>query len=344
MRGRVDILNKYVGIVSKAVGKAMKANKGTPEEALAAEYLKRAEDSTGLFLDEILGKKETLDQNLAKLSGEQLKKFSKEISSIIEVVEVQMTKLEKERDSIVCAIGNIVHESVVISDNEDNNGIVKTFVGAAKEKMAEKQKDLKLLGHVDLMKKMAGINTEQGSVVAGNRAYFLTGDLVKMNLALINFGIDYLSKRGYCPIQTPYFMLKDIMAEVAQLEQFDDELYKVSGEGDDKYLIATSEQPICAFHRDQWFDDKQLPLRYVGYSACFRKEVGSHGKDTLGIFRVHQFEKIEQFCVTTPKDTKSWEMMDEMIKNSEDFYQAVWCRNVFLTFIVGSHLSCCQHC
>lgn len=113
------------------------------------------------------------------------------------------------------------------------------------------------------------------------------------------------------------------MAKTAQLEQFDEELYKVTGDEDDKYLIATSEQPISAFHSNEWFDRpaEQLPIKYAGYSTCFRKEAGSHGKDTWGIFRVHQFEKIEQFCITDP--ASSWEMLDHMLANSEEFYQSL---------------------
>ncbi|KAI3875724.1 hypothetical protein MKW92_030946 [Papaver armeniacum] len=112
-------------------------------------------------------------------------------------------------------------------------------------------------------------------------------------------------------------MRKDIMAKCAQLAQFDEELYKVTGEGDDdKYLIATAEQPLCAYHLDDWTHPTQLPLRYAGYSTCFRKEAGSHGRDTLGIFRVHQFEKVEQFCITSQNATDSWEIHEEMIKNS----------------------------
>eukprot|EP00879_Flechtneria_rotunda_P025439 GHRR01027036.1.p1 GENE.GHRR01027036.1~~GHRR01027036.1.p1 ORF type:complete len:261 (+),score=90.89 GHRR01027036.1:1129-1911(+) len=113
------------------------------------------------------------------------------------------------------------------------------------------------------------------------------------------------------------------MAECAQLSQFDDELYKVTGEGDDKYLIATSEQTLCAMHRKAWFEKFDLPLRMVGYSTCFRKEVGSHGRDTLGIFRIHQFEKVEQFVICSPDRNESWEMMDEMLGNAEEFYQAL---------------------
>lgn len=118
------------------------------------------------------------------------------------------------------------------------------------------------------------------------------------------------------------------MKEVAQLSQFDEELYKVLGKAsenaedstiDEKYLIATSEQPIAAFHRNEWLKPSLLPIRYAGISTCFRQEVGSHGRDTRGIFRVHQFEKIEQFCITDPE--KSWEEFDFMISNAEEFYK-----------------------
>lgn len=122
------------------------------------------------------------------------------------------------------------------------------------------------------------------------------------------------------------------MQEVAQLSQFDEELYKVVGKGsekadekdiEEKYLIATSEQPIAAFHRGEWIPEQNLPIRYAGISTCFRQEVGSHGRDTRGIFRVHQFEKVEQFCLTSPHDDSSWQMMDEMIDNAEKFCQSL---------------------
>jgi len=116
-------------------------------------------------------------------------------------------------------------------------------------------------------------------------------------------------------------MNKDVMAETAQLEQFDEELYKVTGGENEKYLIATSEQPISAYHRKEWLHDDVLPLRYAGYSSCFRKEAGASGRDVWGIFRVHQFEKVEQFVITAPE--KSWEMQEEMIKTAQDFYESL---------------------
>jgi len=175
--------------------------------------------------------------------------------------------------------------------------------------------------------------------VAGNRGYFLKGVGFLLNQALISYGMQFLLQRAYTPLQTPFFMNKDVMSATAQLEDFDEQLYKVAGssrtEGDtkdkaaaqaqlsdteEKYLIATSEQPISAMHKDEYLDEDVLPIQYAGYSMCFRKEAGQM-RDARGIFRVHQFEKIEQFVLTHPE--KSWEAHEEMIKSAEEFYQSL---------------------
>jgi len=124
-------------------------------------------------------------------------------------------------------------------------------------------------------------------------------------------------------------MTKTLMGQVAQLSQFDEELYKLgessksttSDQSEPKYLIATAEQPLAALHASEWLDPKELPIRYAGISTCFRQEAGSHGRDTRGIFRVHQFEKVEQFVITSPKD--SWQAFHDMISTSESFYQSL---------------------
>ncbi|KAK1263150.1 hypothetical protein QJS04_geneDACA009431 [Acorus gramineus] len=227
------------------------------------------------------------------------------------VVEVQNAKAELEAK--LDKIGNLVHDSVPISDDEANNAVVRTW--------GERRTEEGLKNHVELVELLGIANLSKGTNVAGGRGYYLVGAGALLNQALISFGLAFLSKRNYTPLQTPFFMRKDIMAKCAQLSQFDEELYKVTGEGDDKYLIATSEQPLCAYHMGDRFHPSELPIRYAGYSTCFRKEAGSHGRDTLGIFRVHQFEKVEQFCMTSPNGNESWEMHEEMIKNSEDFYK-----------------------
>ncbi|RUS23144.1 seryl-tRNA synthetase [Endogone sp. FLAS-F59071] len=219
----------------------------------------------------------------------------------------------------LATIGNIVHTSVPTSMDEDNNEVIRTY----NHEGIVPIKKSNILSHHEVLHCIDGYDQERGANIAGHRGYFLTNDGVDLNLALIQYGLSFLGRRGYKKLQTPFFMRKEVMAKTAQLSQFDEELYKVTGEGEDKYLIATSEQPISAFHSNEWFEqpEKQLPLKYAGYSTCFRKEAGAHGKDTWGIFRVHQFEKIEQFVLTDPE--KSWDMFYEMITTSEEFFQSL---------------------
>jgi seryl-tRNA synthetase len=218
-------------------------------------------------------------------------------------------------------VGNWLHESVPVSNDEDENGVERTW-GDCEAK--------KKYSHYDLIFMIDGVNSEKGAIVGGGRGYFLTGPAVFLEQALIQHSLHLLYDKGYTPLYTPFFMRKEVMQEVAQLSQFDEELYKVVGKGsektdeaDEKYLIATSEQPIAAYHRDEWIPEASLPIKYAGLSTCFRQEVGSHGRDTRGIFRVHQFEKIEQFVLTSPHDNQSWIMMDEMIGNAENFCQSL---------------------
>ncbi|KAG0174069.1 Cytosolic seryl-tRNA synthetase [Apophysomyces sp. BC1034] len=245
----------------------------------------------------------------------------------------QKEQLQKEKEDFIAkakeseiswkaklgSIGNIVHASVPTSMDEDNNEIIRTYYH--NDVTPVKRTDV--LSHHEVLARLDGYDQERGANIAGHRGYFLTGVGVDLNLAMINYGLSFLARRGYKKLMTPFFMRKEVMAKTAQLSQFDEELYKVVGDGDDKYLIATSEQPISAFHANEWFEKpaEQLPVKYAGYSTCFRKEAGAHGKDTWGIFRVHQFEKVEQFVLTDPE--KSWEMFNEMINHSEDFFKSL---------------------
>ncbi|CAA7059030.1 unnamed protein product [Microthlaspi erraticum] len=213
-------------------------------------------------------------------------------------------------------VGNLVHDSVPIDNDEANNLLVKHYGETRVALLGEELKN-----HVDLVHLLGFVDTKRGAKVFGARGYYLEGAGSALKRALMSFGLDFLAERGFKEMNPRSTMRKDVMAKCAQLSQFDEELYKVSGEGDDKYLIATAEQPLCAYHKDEWIQPSKLPKRYAGHSTCFRKEAGSHGRDTLGIFRVHEFGKVEQFCDTSPED--SWAMFDEMIKNAEDFYQAL---------------------
>ncbi|XP_072972514.1 serine--tRNA ligase [Typha angustifolia] len=257
--------------------------------------------------------KEVARLKMLKEDASELIRSTEENKKKTAAKEAEVQEAKAAVDLLLEGIGNLVHDSVPVSNDEVNNEVIRTW--------GERRMEGKLRNHVDLVKLLDIADLEKGADVAGGRGYYLKGEGVLLNMALINFGLAFLRKRNYKPIQTPFFMRKDIMAKCAQLAQFDEELYKVTGEGDDKYLIATAEQPLCAYHLNDRIYPSDLPIRYAGYSTCFRKEAGSHGRDTLGIFRVHQFEKIEQFCITSPNDNDSWEMHEEMIKNSEDFYK-----------------------
>jgi len=279
LRGNIDTLNMEFNAANKAVAAKKKAKEDATEE-------------------------------MAVVAG---------IKAKVKDAEVAVKEAEEARDAKLHLIGNIVHDSVPVSDDEKNNRVERTWG-------LDTKRDGKAEGcynHYDLVQLLDIVNLESGTEVAGSRGYYLMREGALLNQAIITYGTGFLMKRKYSPVQTPFFMRKPIMAECAQLAQFDEELYKVTGDGDDKYLIATSEQTLCTLHRKSWFEAKQLPVRYAGYSTCFRKEAGSHGRDTLGIFRVHQFEKVEQFVICSPYDDESWKMQGEMIDNSEAFYQSL---------------------
>ncbi|KNB45123.1 serine-tRNA ligase [Blastocystis sp. subtype 4] len=259
---------------------------------------------------EVIGKKRK--QGLG--TSEELK----EISRLKEEITNTQTLIEKariERDQSLNRIGNIISETTPIAKDESEN-VEVTRWGVPREMTRD------MYCHHELLWKIDGYEPERGVRVAGHRGYFLKGAAVLLNQAIIMYAMHWNSQRGFTMLQTPYFMNRDVMAGVAQLEDFDEELYHVEGEeGDEKYLIATSEQPICGYHMGEWLDEKELPLKYTGFSTNFRKEAGAHGKDTWGIFRVHQFDKVEQFVICKPED--SWEMHEYMIKNSREFYESL---------------------
>ncbi len=226
--------------------------------------------------------------------------------------EAEADRLRALLDKELNKIPNEVDPCVPVSKDEADNAVVATW-GECTTREG-------LLHHHEILTMIDGYEPERGVGVAGHRAYFLKGVGLLLNQALINYGLSYLMGKDYCPLQPPFFMNKEVMAGVAQLEDFDEQLYKVIGE-DEKYLIATSEQPICAFHKDEWLLEKDLPKRYAGYSTCFRKEAGSHGRDTWGIFRVHQFEKVEQFAVCEPEQSAA--LHKEMVATAQGFYESL---------------------
>lgn len=283
---------------------------------------KEAEGKDDSVDDEIVSRLESLKvEELGALTVTQIKKLRVLLDEKMTETKATMDQLEVERHQSLIQIGNIVHHSVPVSNDEANNRVERTHGDITRRKK---------YSHVDLVVMIDGFDGERGTAIAGGRGYFLKGPLVFLEQAIIQLALQKLCEKGFTPLYTPFFMRKEVMQEVAQLNQFDEELYKVSSKGsevlgdnsvDEKYLIATSEQPIAAFHRNEWLKETDLPIKYAGISTCFRQEVGSHGRDTRGIFRVHQFEKVEQFVICSPLDNESWKMFDEMIDNAEEYCQ-----------------------
>ena len=232
------------------------------------------------------------------------------------------SNLENELNDKISQVGNIIDDTVPVSNDEGNNVIIKKYDDTSIPKE-------NLLPHNILLEKIGGYDQKRGAKVVGHRGYFLTNIGVQLNMALQQYAINFLLNKGYNLLQPPYLMNDSIMQKTAELADYKDTLYRISGSNDeseikekeDKYLIATSEQPICAYHAGETISRKELPLKYGGISTCFRKEAGAHGKDVNGIFRIHQFEKIEQFVICEPEN--SFKMQNEMITISEEFYQSL---------------------
>lgn len=241
----------------------------------------------------------------------QLKRLKK-IPETLEVYEAEMNKMEEKINYYLMRLPNLLHESVPQGDNEEENQVVKKF--GKKPTFSFEPKS-----HVDLLKDLDIADIDRAGKISGSRFWFLKGSLAELDLALQKYAVDFMIKRGYTLIQPPFMMNRSAYEGVTDLNDFEEVMYKI--ENEDLYLIATSEHPLTAMFSDEILDEKQFPIKMVGISSCFRKEAGSHGKDTKGIFRGHQFNKIEQIIICNPKE--SWKFHEELIKNSIDFFESL---------------------
>ncbi|MHA1687935.1 MAG: serine--tRNA ligase [Promethearchaeota archaeon] len=246
-----------------------------------------------------------------KEANEAIEK-SKHIKAQIEELEKKKKEYLEKREAFRYRVGNIVHNSVPVAKTEEGNEIISE-IGKLPEFNFKPQ------SHVNLIDIINGADTKKASEVVGSRFYYLKGDLVLLNLALMRYALDHLIKKNYFPMWTPFFIKYEVIKAAAELADFEEQLYKIQDE--DLFMIATSEQTLAAYHYDEIIDPERLPLKYIGISSCFRREAGSHGKDTLGIFRIHQFEKVEQFIFCKPED--SWQFHEELIRNAEELYKGL---------------------
>ena len=230
------------------------------------------------------------------------------VSAELQRAEAEQAANEAEYQKMIRALPNLVHGSVPVGPDDTANQEIRRW-GDTPPGRAR--------GHVEA----AGImlDTERAAKAAGSRFYYLKGGLVRLNQALILYALDHLAEAGYTPVQPPYMINRRSMEGAVIAEDFEDVIYKIDGE--DLYMIGTSEHAMAAMHSGEILDGSSLPLRYAGTSPCFRKEAGAHGRDQKGIFRVHQFEKVEQFVFARPEE--SWKEHERMLEVSESFYRSL---------------------
>ena len=262
-------------------------------------------------------------KNEMSLKISDAKKANKDANSQIQEMQStsqELTRLEEDQDKteadyqkLAFSIPNLLHESVPIGPDDSANTEMR------KGDMPIPKFGFEVRDHVDIIEKLKVVDLENAAKTAGARFYYLKGDLVKLNQSIIQYGLDFLAEQGYEMFQPPYMIKGEMMRGAIIADDMEDDIYKIQDQ--DMFLIGTSEHAMVSMYKDQILDGKDLPIRCAAISPCFRKEAGAHGKDQKGIFRVHQFEKIEQFVFTKPED--SWDRHEKMIEIAEKFYESL---------------------
>ncbi|MFH8080623.1 MAG: serine--tRNA ligase [Candidatus Aenigmatarchaeota archaeon] len=268
-------------------------------------------------VNELRKKRNDITEEIAKLKKQgkdinHLLKEAEEIPDKIKLLEEELSKYEEKVKWYLLRLPNILHESVPYGKDEKDNVVIRIW-GKPPEF------DFPPKNHLEILENLGLIDMERAAKVAGAGFYYLKEDLVLLDHAIQMFAINHLRKKGFKLVLPPYMMKKDAYLGATDLDAFHDMLYKI--EDEDLYMIATAEHPLAAMFKDEVFSKKELPLKLVGVSPCFRKEIGSHGKYTKGLFRVHQFHKVEQFVFCLPE--QSWQIHEELQQNSEELYQSL---------------------
>jgi len=284
------------------------------------EDLIRTDEKWRLLLtqvNELRHKRRLVTEEIAKLKkhGKNVEEKVDEAKTIPDQISnlEKMAEAQKEKaNTLLYRLPNLLHESVPVGEDESSNEIVRVVGKPVKFGFPPKN-------HLEIAQTLNLIDLERAAKVAGHGFYYLKGALALLDLAVLHYAVDFLSQRGFLLVEPPFMLRRNAYLGATDLEFFEEQLYKV--EGDELYMIATAEHPLAAFYMDEVIEQKDLPLKLAGFSTNFRKEVGAHGKYTKGLFRVHQFNKVEQFIFCLPED--SWTLHEELQKNAEDLYEGL---------------------
>lgn len=282
--------------------RASQRNRG--EDVALVDALLSADErrrSSGVRFDELRSEQKSLGKLIPKASPEEraeLLKKAEQLKAEVKAADTAQDEADAETKSLLLRLGNLVHPDVPVGGEEDfvvleTHGTIRDF-GA--EGFTPKD-------HLELGEALGAIDMERGAKVSGSRFYYLTGIGALLELALVNAAIAQATEAGFIPMLTPALVRPRAMEGTGFLGQAAENVYHL--EKDDYYLVGTSEVPLAAYHMDEIIDADKLPLRYAGFSPCFRREAGTYGKDTRGIFRVHQFDKVEMFSYVDPADAEA---------------------------------------
>ncbi len=266
-------------------------------------------------VDSIRASRNTLSRAIAdaKKSGNDAKKLLKQAGEIpekIEHLEKEMYSLEEKLSERLAKIPNIMHKDVPIG-KDDSENVELEVIGKPKKF------DFEVKSHAEIAEKLGVADFDASAKTSGNGFYYLQGDLALLNQALIRFTLDKLVQKGFTYVETPLMLRSDVIKNVTDLNDMNNQIYKIDNE--DLYLIGTSEHSMIGRHIDTILQDKQLPLKHCSYSMCFRKEIGSHGIDEKGLYRSHQFNKVEMVVICKPTD--SMKFFEELKKTTVEIFK-----------------------
>jgi seryl-tRNA synthetase len=290
-------------------------------------------------VQELRHKHNVISREVAKLTGTEREIKLEEARKLLEALgkaEEELKVVEEERERALLSLPNIVHESVPIGPDDSYNvpvkfwGKPKVWTGYLEQFRNQTEKygfrvdceviEWRPIGHADFLESVLKLgNTIKAGEVAGSRFYYLFDDIVFLDMALLMYAVDFLVKKGFRLVLPPYMLRYKVISGVIDFATFQDAIYKI--EGEDLYLIATAEHSLAALHAYEDIPEEDLPLKYVGISPCFRREAGAGSKDLKGIFRVHQFHKVEQYVYAKPEE--SWDLMEELIANAEELFRGL---------------------
>jgi seryl-tRNA synthetase len=300
--------------VVRASQKGRGENVDLVDQILAIDEIKRAAINEFELLRQ---EQNVLSKSVGAAKGDEktaLLANAKELADKVKAADSKRSEIEEQAKQLVMQLSNLLDTEAPIGGEEDF--VTIEHIGTPRDfaKDGFEPKD-----HVELGKLLGAIDTERGAKVAGSRSYYLTGAGAMLEFALVNYAIQSALKNGFTPVIPPVLVNPSAMEGTGFLGQAAENVYRI--EKDDVYLVGTSEVPLAAMHMDEILPADKLPMRYAGYSSCFRREAGTYGKDTRGIIRVHQFDKVEMFSFCKPEEAK--EEHKRLLQWEKDFLSAM---------------------